>query len=77
VASKGVVEGGTIKVYLKPEVLDKVKYPAKNQSLEMYRIVKQAELAVIPNADHFSIAQQFDVVALILQRFMTQITLKE
>jgi pimeloyl-ACP methyl ester carboxylesterase len=44
------------------------------QNLEMYRMVRQAEMAVIPNADHFSIAQQFDVIATMMQGFMRRIT---
>jgi len=44
------------------------------QNLEMYRMVNQAEMAVIPNADHFSMAQQFDVVATLMQGFMERIT---
>jgi len=47
------------------------------QSLEMYRMVNKAELAVIPNADHFSIAQKFDVVITVMQSFIQQITVTE
>lgn len=34
------------------------------QSLEMYRWVKNAELANFPGADHFSIALKADLIAL-------------
>ena len=44
------------------------------QSLEMYRMVNQAELAVIPKADHFTMAQQFDIAAMILLNFMKRVT---
>lgn len=47
------------------------------QNLEMYRMVKKAEVAVIPNADHFSIAQQFDVITTMMQTFMERITVTE
>ena len=43
------------------------------QALEMYRMVKGAELAVVPNADHFSMAQQFDLAIQVLQNFMRRI----
>jgi pimeloyl-ACP methyl ester carboxylesterase len=43
------------------------------QSLEMYRMVKGAELAVIPNADHFTMAQQFDIAAMILLDFIKRV----
>jgi len=43
------------------------------QSLEMYRMVKGAELAVIPNADHFTMAQQFDLVIEVLLNFMKRV----
>lgn len=43
------------------------------QSLEMYRMVNKAELAVIPNADHFTIAGQFDIATMILLNFMTRL----
>jgi pimeloyl-ACP methyl ester carboxylesterase len=43
------------------------------QSLEMYHMVDNAELAVIPNADHFTMAGQFDTVSMILLNFMTRL----
>jgi pimeloyl-ACP methyl ester carboxylesterase len=43
------------------------------QSLEMYRMVNKAELAVVPNADHFTMAQQFDVATMILLNFMKRV----
>jgi pimeloyl-ACP methyl ester carboxylesterase len=44
------------------------------QSLEMYRLVEKAELAVIPNADHFTMAGQFDIAVMILLNFMQRVT---
>lgn len=46
------------------------------QSMEMYRMVKGAELAVIPNADHFTMVQQFDVATMILLNFMKRVNRK-
>jgi len=43
------------------------------QSLEMCRMVDKAELAVIPNADHFTMAGQFDIAAMILLNFMKRV----
>ncbi len=43
------------------------------QSLEMYRMVDKAELAVIPNADHFTMAQQFDVATMVLLNFAERV----
>lgn len=43
------------------------------QSLEMYRMVNKAELAVIPNADHFTMAQQFDIAAMVLLDFAERV----
>ncbi len=43
------------------------------QSLEMYRMVKGAELAVIPNADHLTIADQFGIATMILLNFMERV----
>jgi pimeloyl-ACP methyl ester carboxylesterase len=43
------------------------------QSLEMYRMVKGAELAVIPNADHFSMMQQIELAIGILQNFVKRV----
>jgi pimeloyl-ACP methyl ester carboxylesterase len=39
------------------------------QSLEMYRMVNAAELAIVPNADHFTMAQQIDVASMMLLNF--------
>lgn len=47
------------------------------QNLAMYQKVKQAEMAVIPNADHFSIAHQFNLIAVMMQDFMKRITSTE
>jgi pimeloyl-ACP methyl ester carboxylesterase len=44
------------------------------QSLEMYRTVDKAELAVIPNADHFTMAAQWDIAILILLNFLKRVT---
>lgn len=44
-----------------------------DQLLEMYRMVKTAELAVIPNADHFTMAEQFDIAAMILLNFIKRV----
>jgi pimeloyl-ACP methyl ester carboxylesterase len=43
------------------------------QSLEMYRMVENAELAIIPNADHFTMAGQFDLAAMILLNFTQRV----
>jgi pimeloyl-ACP methyl ester carboxylesterase len=43
------------------------------QSLEMYRIVEGAELAVIPNADHFTMIEQIDIANIILLNFMERV----
>ena len=43
------------------------------QSLEMYRMVKGAELAVVPNADHFTMMQQIDISNMILLNFMKRV----
>jgi pimeloyl-ACP methyl ester carboxylesterase len=43
-------------------------------SLQMYRMVDKAELAVIPNADHFTMAEQFDIVIMVLLNFMQRVT---
>jgi pimeloyl-ACP methyl ester carboxylesterase len=43
------------------------------QNLEMYRMVNHAELAVIPNADHFSIQQEWNIVQTALKAFMLRI----
>jgi pimeloyl-ACP methyl ester carboxylesterase len=43
-----------------------------SQNLEMYQKVKGAELAVIPNADHFSIQQEWDIVQKVLNDFMAR-----
>jgi pimeloyl-ACP methyl ester carboxylesterase len=45
------------------------------QSLEMYRLVKGAELAVIPNADHLTMFyQQIDVAVEVLLNFMKRVS---
>lgn len=44
------------------------------QSVEMYRMVKGAEVAIIPNADHFSIMAQKDIVNLCFLDFMNRVT---
>ena len=43
------------------------------QSLGMYRMVQGAELAVIPNADHMTMAAQFDVATEVLSNFMRRV----
>jgi pimeloyl-ACP methyl ester carboxylesterase len=43
------------------------------QSLEMYRMVNTAELAIIPNADHFTMAEQFDLAVMILLNFIQRV----
>lgn len=43
------------------------------QSMEMYRMVKGAELAVVPNADHLTVMQQTDIVNMILLNFMGRV----
>jgi pimeloyl-ACP methyl ester carboxylesterase len=44
------------------------------QALEMYRMVTGAELAVIPNADHFSMMQQIDIANMILSNFIDRVS---
>jgi pimeloyl-ACP methyl ester carboxylesterase len=44
------------------------------QSLEMYRMVKGAELALIPNADHFTMFAQQELAIGILLNFMQRVT---
>jgi pimeloyl-ACP methyl ester carboxylesterase len=44
------------------------------QSLEMYRMVDTAELAVIPNADHFTMPGQFDLAAKVLLNYIDRVT---
>jgi hypothetical protein len=39
----------------------------------MYRWVKNAELAVIPGADHFSIALKAGLIVLMISHFMRQV----
>ena len=36
-------------------------------------MVDGAELAVIPNADHFTMAQQFDMAAMVLLNFAERV----
>ena len=43
------------------------------QSLEIYRMVDNAELAIIPNADHFTMAGQFDLAAMILLNYIKRV----
>jgi pimeloyl-ACP methyl ester carboxylesterase len=44
------------------------------QSLEMYRMVKGAEAAIIPNADHFTMFyQQIDIAIDVLLNFMDRV----
>lgn len=43
------------------------------QSLEMYRMVEKAELAVIPDADHFTMAVHFNIVSMILMDFLKRV----
>jgi len=43
------------------------------QSLEMYRMVNKAELAIIPNADHFTMAGQLELAAMILLNFIKRV----
>jgi hypothetical protein len=38
----------------------------------MYRMVNKAEVAVIPTADHFTMAGQFDLAATVLLNFMNR-----
>jgi len=47
------------------------------QNLEMYRMVNKAELAVIPNADHFTMMQQADIAMQILLDFMERVIQSE
>lgn len=51
-------------------------YPPE-QSLAMYRMVNVAELAVIPNADHFSIIHQLDIANEVLLNFMKRVAATE
>jgi pimeloyl-ACP methyl ester carboxylesterase len=44
------------------------------QSLELYRWVENGELAVIPGADHFSIALKADLIAVMMGHFIREIT---
>lgn len=44
------------------------------QSLELYRMVQGAELALIPNADHFSMFAQQELAIEILLNFMQRVT---
>jgi pimeloyl-ACP methyl ester carboxylesterase len=52
---------------------DRDLFSPPEQSLEMYRMVENAELAIIPNADHFSMAEQFELAATILLNFMERV----
>ena len=39
----------------------------------MYRMVDKAEVAIIPNADHFTMAGQFEIAAMILLNFIKRV----
>ncbi len=52
---------------------DRDTFCPPEQNLEMFRRVSQAELAVIPNADHFSIANQIDLIVSLMQNTMIRI----
>ena len=52
---------------------DRDEFCPPEQSLEMYRMVKKAELAIIPNADHFTMAGQFDLAAMILLNYIKRV----
>ena len=43
------------------------------QALELYRMVNKSELAVIPNADHFTMMQQIEIANMILLDFMKRV----
>ena len=43
------------------------------QSLDMFRMVENADLAIIPNADHFTMAGQFETAGMILLNFMKRV----
>ncbi len=43
------------------------------QSLEMVRMVKGAELAVIPNASHFSMMLQIDIAIEVLLNYINRV----
>jgi pimeloyl-ACP methyl ester carboxylesterase len=43
------------------------------QALELYRMVNKSELAVIPNADHFTMMQQIDIAIMILLNFIKRV----
>jgi hypothetical protein len=43
------------------------------QSLEMYRMVDKAGLAIIPNADHFTMAGQFDIAIMIMLKYIKRV----
>lgn len=49
---------------------DRDEFCPPEQDLQMYRMVNRAEVAVIPNADHLTIADQFYLVVPILENFM-------
>lgn len=52
---------------------DRDPFCPPEQSLEMYRMVKGAELAIIPNADHFSMMHQINIAIEILQNFIERV----
>ena len=43
------------------------------QTLEMYRMANKAELAIIPKADHFTMAGQFEITVMILLNFIKRV----
>ena len=47
---------------------------ALRPDLQLQSLVENAELAVIPNADHFTMAGQFDIAAMVLLNFMQKVT---
>jgi pimeloyl-ACP methyl ester carboxylesterase len=53
---------------------DRDEYCPPEQSLAMYRMVGKAELAVIPNADHFTMAAQWDIAISIWLNFVNRVT---
>jgi pimeloyl-ACP methyl ester carboxylesterase len=52
---------------------DRDPFCPPEQSLELYRMVKTAELAIIPKADHFSMMQQIDIALEVLMNFMGRV----
>lgn len=52
---------------------DRDDFCPPSQNLEMYRMVSGAELAVIPNSDHFTIQMEWNIVQKVLDGFMARI----